>query len=224
MLNKTCILYFARTAAEELKYKRLDAKKSVSLKLIQNLQSNTIATIKRSGLPFVLHLSDKQKENNFTDNLTQAIDHTFQSYDNIIVVGYDCPMLSINDLNTAAANFEQDKNTIGGDKNGGAYLIGIQKKSWRKEEFENLDWQTDQLYKQLTTLYFEENEIDILSSKIDLNSSFDVLRTISYQFLSGFLKRLLQLIIPLNSSFDIQCIPLRKTQVSHIRFRGPPSL
>lgn len=222
MLNHTCILYFARNAREELKYKRLASKKAISLKIIQKLQHNTIATIASSGLPYVFHLSTDQKGDNFSQKLSHAIDRSFKSYKNVIVVGYDCPLLSKEDLLKAAQNLENGKNTIGGDKNGGAYLIGIQKKSWRLEDFENLAWQTNELFDQLTTKYFEKEELSFLSSKIDFNSAWDIFKAQSFQYLSSLIKVLLQLIQIEKICSNQELITVRQRQTLNIKFRGPP--
>ena len=224
MDNKTCILYFGRSAREELKSKQLTKSKSASLQLIKKLQKLTISKIKNSGLPFVIHHENLQVGYSFGERLTNAISMCFQNYENVVVVGYDCPLLTKLDLIAAKESLVDGINVVGADENGGAYLIGLTRDCWNPECFQQLAWKSNSLCSDLISVYFKNVSLRISQSKIDVNSTQDLFSLVATSHLKGYILALLNLAqVAIVRSTNRTIISSRGV-FPDLQFRGPPIL
>ena len=222
MDNKTCILYFGRSAREELKSKELTKSKSANLQLITKLQKHTKSKIKNSGIPFFIHHENLQVGNSFGEKLTNAISICFQTYENVIVVGYDCPLLTSRDLVGAKESLLDGFNVVGADENGGAYLIGLTRDRWIPECFQQLSWKSTSLYSDLISVYFKKVSVRIIQAKIDVNSSQDLLSLISTSHLKGFILALLNLVQIVILRSANRTLNSKQYAFPDLQFRGPP--
>lgn len=222
MFEKTCILFFSRSAREELKVKSLARNEQQNFRLIKKLQKHTLHTIKRSKIDFQVFDERSQVGNSFAERLTFATDQLFQTYENVIIIGNDCPFLHFQDLRKAAKSLSNGENVLGADHNGGAYLIGIRKDSWEQQSFLQLPWQTDTLFKALKNSFFGDENYVFLRTKTDLNSQVDILKIQGLLFLSGFVKSIVEEGFRVVSSFEIKN-PTSQFIFSNAPFRGPPA-
>ena len=221
MFQNTTILYFARSAAEELEHKRLHSNAGKSLGIIKRLQKNAFSIIKKSGVPFHIFSEKNQVGKNFTEKLINSIKVCFEQSEKVIIVGYDCPLLNVKDLHNAASLLNTGKNVLGKDRNGGAYLIGLNRQSWNEDSFAKLNWQTNQLAFQLENEYFKNDELACLRSKSDLNSECDILSLSFMTYLSSLITLILHFFEgvihdTVSTNFD------KKLALSSVQFRGPP--
>lgn len=164
----TAILFFTRTAQHESLHKDFSGIRKTHFNLLaaEHLISQTQKTIRKSHLPFYIFDSNQQLGNTFGEKLGNAIDAIFNlGFEHIITVGNDCPNLSVNHLLSAKKHLENGLNILGQDSHGGAYLIGLNKSSFYKNDFVQLPWETNTLFSALsnllTNIYLLKNEHDV---------------------------------------------------------------
>jgi len=216
-------LYFGRTAREELKYKQLVLGRRRNLALISKMQRHSIAQIRKSGIPFIIHQENQQVGDSFAEKLTNAIDHCFQNFEKVIVIGYDCPQLSTADIRSAAISLETDVSVVGADNHGGAYLIGLTKDRWNRNEFQQLSWQTNSLCEDLICNYFYNVDVRLHRTKIDVNTQQDLLALNTVKFSNGFVSELLVLLAQPIRHLLLVLSHAKKYFSIGLRFRGPPT-
>jgi uncharacterized protein len=170
----TAILLFSRTAAEESVSKPLvrRAKKLnriLSARLIR--QTHRLAT--DSGLP-VFFISEKQQQGGtFGERFAHAFQQVFdQGYARVIGIGNDCPALRAKDLNVAADQLNAHSMVIGPAKDGGVYLIGLQKDHFDAVSFAAIRWQTASVLEDLAQ--WQHDDFASLDTKFDLDSEDDL--------------------------------------------------
>ena len=140
---KTAILIFTRSANEESRHKKLHPNKKINSRLHQALHNKTIQTADSTGLPYFLIDEYLQAGNGFGEKIASAVTSVFKKkYDNVIVIGNDCPQLSSQVLLDAAGKMDQNKLVIGPDRNGGVYLFGISADLFDTKTFSKIPWQT----------------------------------------------------------------------------------
>ena len=161
------ILYFARTPGAEILHKQLAGAADNNLKLFNLLQERTLWLIGKSGLPCIHCDESAQHGDDFGTKLANALAAAFGlGYEQLIVIGNDCPGLSLRQIKDAAQLLQHAPMVAGRDGRGGAYLIGIQQSHFRKEDFAGLQWQTRYLlaglrqYAPLTELQEVVNDLN----------------------------------------------------------------
>jgi uncharacterized protein len=81
------------------------------------------------------------------ERLLNAISETFdEDYDNVIVIGSDCPRLNVEHLNKARVELSDVDIVVGPAKDGGYYLIGM--KSVHADLFKGKSWSSPLLFDQ----------------------------------------------------------------------------
>lgn len=221
MLSDTCILYFTRSASEELKFKRLHRKRQLSLRAIESMQGHTQKIIQKSGIPFIVCSEDQQVGHTFGEKISSAIQDCFVQYEHVIVVGYDCPQLAARDLLDAHDSLVKGNNILGVDSHGGAYLIGINKVSWDKEAFQRISWNSSLVAQELTEHFFTSSNLLFLLRKADVNSFDDLQKLHFLSFLSPFICMLIQLFEAIRIETSVQLDKGFYTRIIP-SFRGPP--
>jgi hypothetical protein len=128
--------------------KGVDQKTGVSI--ASHLIEHTLQEAKKSELPVLPFFSDKQVGNNFAERFTHAIDQAFAAgYNRLIVCGTDSPHLNSNQFVAVANKLDHYDIVVGPSEDGGVYLIGLHKASYRKEAFKQIDWHTSLVFGQL---------------------------------------------------------------------------
>jgi rSAM/selenodomain-associated transferase 1 len=88
-----------------------------------------------------------QKGDNLGERLLSAVQESFdEDFENVIIIGSDCPKLSTEHLNRALAELKEVDVVIGPAKDGGYYLIGF--KEPFPALFEGKSWSSSQLFDQ----------------------------------------------------------------------------
>lgn len=139
-----------------------------------------------------------QGEGDLGERMSGAFGEAFQSeLKRVIIIGTDCPDLSIHLLQNAFDALSHSDVIIGPARDGGYYLIGFRKNDFSPEVFEGIDWGTDKVFKK--TLNFLKktgskihllpkwNDVDTLDDLKDLvnrnqNTEFMSSKTIAYIF------------------------------------------
>jgi hypothetical protein len=142
-MSATAILIFARTGRRDSQQKIISNSRSRNAGLFDALNKKVIALAENTKLPFYVIDESNQVGSSFCERITNAVDYVFDfGYDNILIIGNDCPQLNTAKLKKAANLLQNNPLIIGPDYNGGAYLIGIDKCVFNKDIFENIRWQT----------------------------------------------------------------------------------
>ena len=137
MNNKTAILIFANSAE-----KQLISKSIASSDFFNLLDSDTVKTVKKAGLPY-FHFSEKEQiGHSFGERFTNAIETILnKGFQNVITLGNDIPNLTANLIVKAKNKLENSDYVLGPSTDGGFYLMGFKKAHFNKTDIQNLPWQ-----------------------------------------------------------------------------------
>jgi len=152
--DKTAILVFSRFAVEEArvkKYAHAVGKKSGN-QLAGHLIQHTLNQAKSSGLPVYTFFPDKQKGISFGERLSNAIEEVFaQGINNVIISGTDAPSISSSLFQRVAKKLIVEDLVLGPAKDGGVYLIGINKQAYNRQHFVEIPWLSNAVFHSFIT-------------------------------------------------------------------------
>ena len=188
--SKTAILIFANSAHQEAVNKPFRESKA----LFDLLNKETIQKVKRSGLPHFLFSEEEQIGETFGERYTNAIQFVYdQGFENVITVGNDTPQLQTSQLIETAKKLEDNPIILGPSKDGGYYMMGLNKSQFNLETFLNLPWQTSQLTKRISRLLAAEKiKIVFLKMLADIDSIADIQSVlIAFRNIGSVLKKIL---------------------------------
>lgn len=174
--HKTAILLFGYSELKTARTKSLASgwqnNRAIAKVLITHIKHEIAST----SIPW-FHIDETiQIGHDFAERLNNAI-HTIvdKGFNNVIVVGTDCPDLSRRDLLLAKQNVESGKLVIGPDKRGGIYLLAITRHHLQKINLTRHPWMTSSLFVTLKNVAHKKGiECYDLSTKFDLNGQSDV--------------------------------------------------
>ncbi len=113
-----------------------------------------------------------QEGASFGQRLENAIESLARlGYQEIVIVGRDCPELGQSDIIQAFELLRQHRLVLGPDHRGGCYLIGIYAND--REKLHGIRWQRNTDFRQILDRFGDQN-ICKLSVKLDLDSLSDV--------------------------------------------------
>ena len=221
--SSTAIVLFARRADSEVFYKTLLTTKKKNLRLHEELIQTSKAVAEISPCSFIHIHEDFQEGETFGERISNCTRSIFdRGFSRIILIGGDCPDLSIHDINEALISLDSNKLAIGPDSHGGTYLIGFSKDQFDLASFQKLSWNKSTFLRDLKNYALEFSEVTLLSEKTDLNSSQDVLiNARSSQALKDILSRIF---IDLFTGFQPKARPIVTRLIHDKNRRGPPAL
>jgi glycosyltransferase A (GT-A) superfamily protein (DUF2064 family) len=172
--NDIAIIFFSRTAESESVNKKVISNDSKNnLLLTKTLIQHSKKAIYDSGLKVFHFHEGNQIGDNFGERLSNAFESIYNlGYKCVISVGNDSPDISNVDWHSISNNLRIGKNVLGPSKRGGAYLIGIPKKNFKKDAFQHLPWQSNKLFASLNELLSEDSLF--LNAERDINTVNDV--------------------------------------------------
>lgn len=188
--QKTAILIFANSAQQEAVNKPF--RKSSAIFDVLNKQ--TLQKVKRSKLPYFLISEEEQKGETFGERYTNAIQFVYdQGFENVITVGNDTPQLQTSQLIETAKKLEENPIILGPSKDGGYYMMGLNKSQFNLETFLNLPWQTSQLTKRISRLLSARKiKIVFLKMLADIDNISDAKSVLNdFRNISAKLKKIL---------------------------------
>ena len=221
MKKQTAILIFANSAEKEV-----ERKSFLSAEVFAALNTQTLKTVEKSGIPY-FHISEKhQIGNSFGERFSNAIESVFhKGFNNVITIGNDTPHLKTQHLIDTLQQLEKKDLILGPSKDGGFYLMGIKKNHFHKETFLKLPWQTNGLHKCVTTIASAKNlEIQFLELLNDIDSKEDLQLIIaSFKAIpASILKLLHKLIFSIKDTFFLAVFSIVKTSFSRNFNKGSP--
>lgn len=192
--NRTAILLFSLTSTKECEVKSVSPCTRLNLALWTKFKSRTEKILQKTGFPYFISDESTQVGHTFGEKLSHAVENVYNSgYDNIVIVGSDCPGLLASSIKKAAEKLLSHALVVGPDSHGGAHIIGLQKIYFNSEQFTHLPWQTDKILHGLTASYVWES-IFVLPKLHDINTLHDVRFYISTYIQDQGFKQLLILV------------------------------
>lgn len=172
-VNKTAILIFANSAQKEATLKPFRSSKA----LYKLLNARTIAIAKETKLQFFHYSENQQIGDSFSTRFTNAITSIFnKGFENIIVIGNDTPHLTKKHILKAEKSLKQQHCVLGLSKDGGFYLMGLQKSHFNIESFLKLPWQTSYLTRAIFKVLKSNNaKVNVLECLQDIDTYQDLL-------------------------------------------------
>ena len=223
------MVLFARTAPEEANHKNLVPQLPLAQQqpIFEAFNQNSLALLAATGLPYFLITSAGQKGHTFGERLYQALAQTFaQGYEQVIVIGNDCPQLQVEDLLRASHLLKNNGSVLGPNHNGGIYLLGLHKSVFEKAAcFTQIGWQTPALLQELTALLQQPGEgVACLTTYSDINNPQDLQKARRNKWLGrslcNWIHRLVAQLVPRLPGSDFFALPACFQPA--VRFRGPP--
>lgn len=150
--STTAILLFTRTAQEEAAVKAFVPHRTGrhNLRIARRLIRHSIKTARQTNLPLHIVYSSQQRGDSFGERLAGAVEDTLAlGYERVLVIGNDCPRINRKLLRRAARQLGEQDWVLGPSKEGGLYLIGINRRCYQREAFISLHWQQADLYHDL---------------------------------------------------------------------------
>ena len=145
MSVKTALLLFYQDSKNESKA-GINKKSTV----FDNLNDYLIKKLRRQPYDLILYSDDQQIGDDFGTKYYNALKDTFAlGYDKIISIGNDTPKLSVNHIKQADRLLDREKICIGPSNDGGFYLLALHKSDFEKIDFNEIDWQTSRVFRQL---------------------------------------------------------------------------
>lgn len=228
MINHSlpAILVFTRTGKEEAQAKVFSRQRSLKrdTAVAESLIKHSLKTARQTGLPVYPVFSNQQEGSNFGERLANALEGVFaKGHEQVIIIGNDCPEISVSILTSAAEEISQNDFVVGPAKDGGLYLLGINQYSYERESFIALSWKQDSLQRHFR-VYSEKlgKTVKVLPELSDIDEAKDLTSFIkrSKTAIKYKLLQLLSLALPITIS--PLYFPKRIFRVVGVPLRAPP--
>lgn len=222
----TAILVFARPVAHDAARKHLSLQGEANRHTLCLLNERVRRTAGQTGLPVLLSTDLISHSGGFGDQMSAAIQAAFeQGFDQILVVGNDCPAITEADIANAATELQAGRVVLGPDNRGGVYLLGLSRSQFDADTLRELPWQTNRLLRAIR-VEFAAYSVLHLRTLGDINRAADVrMYFADNDSLHTFIVQLLRLIGGCARRFN-QVISCRAMQPEVYRtgpLRAPPT-
>ncbi len=174
MNKETAIIIFTRFAGEEAKIKGFANQfgKQKGTSLTKKLISHSLKQTRKTNLPVFTFFPNRQNGNSFGEKLSNCIEEVYNNgYENVIVIGNDCPSINTSLLNEVQNKLEDQKLIIGPAFDGGVYLLGLNKSAYVRKDFINIPWLTNKVSSHFF-LYASKRKITLgkLQPQVDIDN------------------------------------------------------
>jgi uncharacterized protein len=173
--NDTALILFSRSANAEAAAKSLGTNTRSAQLVASFLINRSKKIVSKTDLPTFFFSEKEQQGRTFGERFANAFSAVFAlGFERVIAIGNDCLTLETADILTAARALKTTPSVLGETSNGGAYLIGFHKSIFQKKAFQNIDWQTKDVFNQL--IQFIDNQEStpfFLNKKSDINQRSD---------------------------------------------------
>ena len=224
--TSTAVLIFTRNAVEEADSKRLHRNLRKGSLVAAELIKHTHKTVRRTGLPFFT--VTEQVGESFGERISHAFREIFdQGFDRVIAVGNDSPDLHARHILQAHEQLNKHQFVLGPAKDGGLYLIGIDRDAFDEEELQNLPWRQAHLFDDFRNQIACKGQAVFISATVltDIDSHFALQYFLHHR--SGHTKVLIQklrsILSPRLISKQGKRGKLRWREIGSTALRAPPS-
>ncbi len=219
------LLVFSNTVIKDSREKELSSNLRVNMAVHKQLFAKTIATARKSKLPYFVLTNHNQKGITFGERISNAIQEVYdKGYQKVIVIGGDTPDLNNHIISDAQLQLKNHTLVFGPSVDGGVFLIGIDRNVFNKEKFQELDWRKQSLQYSIQQFCNEiQQDVVWLNELQDIDSKHDLIYFLNMTNLSFFKIRLLLLFkeIKIYSVFLIHSYSILNVRI--LLLRGPPS-
>jgi len=162
---------------------------SVAAQLI----NHTTKVARGAGVDFVCLDSSQQIGSSFGERLSGAMRQVFaQGYEQLLVIGNDCPQLDECLLQRAVAALRKTGAVLGPATDGGVYLLGVSRLVFERANWTVLPWQTNRLGAALLhQLRLQHTTVQLLPPLTDVDNEQDLAQVLR-QSLKPALRRTLR--------------------------------
>jgi hypothetical protein len=199
---QTAVLIFAKSSQGESEFKSF----SKGAAFVDELNKNTLQTVKKSKLPYFLITEKEQIGKSFGERFSNAIQAVFEKgFKSVITVGNDTPQLRKHHILQAANEVDKNKFVVGPSIDGGFYLMGISRKIFNEISFLELPWQTKSLEKTISfQIAATQTEVIKLDTLLDVDSASNLKALFKLsQHISGKLLSILSYLLNANVSISL---------------------
>jgi len=223
---KTGILFFARTPEAEASVKAWTPYRKKNVSLAQKLYLHSSQLLKKSGYPIFEVNNDQQIGQNFNEKISNALADFFkQGFEQAIVIGSDCPNLSLSDIDRAYENCTQGIPTIGSSYDGGVYLFTLGKNQFDYQRMSLLPWCSSELGAALREEINGATEFPIFELAVKHDVDFNLFSSgLLLKTLNKFFRRFLNSLVSPRSLNETYFFSSKSTSKNSISLRGPPVL
>ena len=160
---KRAVVLFSLSPGKEAQSKKITNNLQTNSVLLKSLFDNTVDMLqlarRQTGFDLIISSSDnklsgkfltiKQRGNSFDDRLKNIISDVFaNNYDEVVVVGNDCPDLTPALIQQAFDHLNSKNAVIGPSADGGFYLLGLKQND--ENIFNNIEWFSSKVFNQVT--------------------------------------------------------------------------
>lgn len=192
-------MFFTQKPQEEIARKRFFFRqKAKELKVASHLIRYVYGQAAQTGLPVFSSYGNRQQGESFAARLANEAEKVYaQGYEQLLIIGNDCPAITTEALLQAARSCEAGNLVLGPAEDGGVYLIALPKSGFDKARFLQLPWESDQLFEAFCQWQVPQ---EILPPLIDIDSPRELVR--AFQFLPdrhplvGWFRHLLTIRVP----------------------------
>lgn len=181
--ERTALLFFSKTAKHEADGKKLSVSRKQTQAVARVFIQNTQKILRGVDLPNFHFSEENQHGDTFGERLQNAFNDVFEKgFTRVIAVGNDCLNLDKNHLLQAINQLETTPSVFGPTTDGGVYLLGFQKENFESFSLKNIDWQTENVFSQLTQTV--DNQCFTLEILTDIDNASDLvesLKNIAFQ-------------------------------------------
>lgn len=143
LISSVAILLFTRSAGQDATHKRFSSQGAGNAAIVAQLIGHATTVARQAGVDFICVDSGRQTGNTFGERLSGAMQQAFASgYEQLLVIGNDCPQLDAARLGQALAALAQTGAVLGPATDGGVYLLGVARAHFDARAWATLPWQT----------------------------------------------------------------------------------
>ena len=223
--NDTAILFFSRSAIAEAAAKPLSPNPRSAQAVASFLINRSKKIVSKTDLPTFFFSEQQQRGTTFGERFANAFEDVFAlGFERVIAIGNDCLTAHTSDILAAEKALKTTPSVFGATTDGGAYLIGLQRIVFQKTAFQNLNWQTNNVFHQLVQFVKNQGQATVfLSEKSDINHAADLQKVLPKVavFLQKIIAQLLQIGVSIASKSIVQPINHRFLTAS-LALRAPP--
>lgn len=228
--EKIALIYFSRNVASEGRMKAWFSGKAAEQNkvLASTLIHQSSSALQQAGFPVFHYHENNQQGTTFGERIANACQEVFAlGYDAVITVGNDCPEIGSTNWSVIRQQLSAGNCVVGPSLRRGAYLIGITREAFNKEQFQQLPWQTNKLLDALLRFCtVSHRQTHVLNPLRDINTLVDVKALLKSSSLNRYVKRILLSLFfyRLTSVTHQPASFLSSPLLSGSPFRAPPVL
>jgi uncharacterized protein len=172
--QNTAILFFSKTAKSESKEKKLTTSRLATEAVTAIFIQKTRQILRGLDVPYFMISDDDQRGNSFGERLQNAFCDVYdKGFQHVIAIGNDCLDLTENHILDAVEALKMGPSVFGATTDGGVYLLGFEKSFFKNFDLNNIAWQTDKVFFELTQL--ADNQYITLDTLSDIDCSNDLI-------------------------------------------------